>query len=382
MKTLIQIVLLSASAYLIVEILSPFFSPSNPLSENQKINQVQIIGSHNSYKLNLDEKVRDFLLANKELLPADFEPQYWDYSNATLDSQLNIYKLRSIELDLFYDPEGVLYNYSKAGQLWGENPPALSSIAPLSRGLKVLHYPDFDYKSIFPTFLDALKEMKKWSENQPGHFPVFVIIEVKEEGPASILGPSFTRPFTFNDTALNLIETEIRQVFNNPEAELIYPDLVRGHYPTLNKAVLAKNWPTIKEARGKFLFVLMASKATANYYLKNNPSLSGRLMFLFTGPGMPESAFISYDNPKVSFNHIKAMVKAGYIVRTRADADTQEARSGDYSRMKKAFKSGAHIISTDYYRPDPRAKSGHEFSDYSVKLPNQNEAIRNPIIGN
>ena len=56
--------------------------------------------------------------------------------------------------------------------------------------------------------------------------------------------------------------------------------------------------------------------------------------------------------------------RAGYYVRTRADADTKEARAGDYSRWRAALISGAQIISTDYYVPDARLGTG-----YCVKLP-------------
>ena len=42
----------------------------------------------------------------------------------------------------------------------------------------------------------------------------------------------------------------------------------------------------------------------------------------------------------------------GYLVRTRSDANTTEARENDYSRFEAALESGAQIISTDYYLPD------------------------------
>ena len=45
---------------------------------------------------------------------------------------------------------------------------------------------------------------------------------------------------------------------------------------------------------------------------------------------------------------IKAAVAAGYIVRTRADIDTVEARNNDTARREAALASGAQVISTDY----------------------------------
>ena len=65
------------------------------------------------------------------------------------------------------------------------------------------------------------------------------------------------------------------------------------------------------------------------------------------------------NNPKDA--QIQEMVKKGYIVRTRADGDTKEARVNDKSGFVAACASGAQIITTDYYY-----KSTFFASDYSV----------------
>ena len=70
------------------------------------------------------------------------------------------------------------------------------------------------------------------------------------------------------------------------------------------------------------------------------------------------------NEPQKDWNYIQYLVRSGYIVRTRADADTVEARKGDYSRWKAALISGAQIISTDYYEADPALNTG-----YQVQLP-------------
>ena len=70
----------------------------------------------------------------------------------------------------------------------------------------------------------------------------------------------------------------------------------------------------------------------------------------------------------------------GYIVRTMADSGTVEARSGDRTRMNAAFAAGAHIVSTDYYRPDPRGNMpGSGWSNYVVALPGGGPARSNPV---
>ena len=95
-------------------------------------------------------------------------------------------------------------------------------------------------------------------------------------------------------------------------------------------------------------------------------------------PGTPEAAFLGMNTPS---DEITERVSEGYLVRTRSDTDTEEARSGDTSRRDEALASGAHFISTDYYRPDPRHESDTTWTDYSVRLPGDYFARVNPVSG-
>lgn len=82
-------------------------------------------------------------------------------------------------------------------------------------------------------------------------------------------------------------------------------------------------------------------------------------MFVNQPEGHAEAAFRIVNEPKKDWAYIQYLVRSGYYVRTRADADTVEARKGDWSRWHAALISGAQIISTDYYVPDPRLKTGY-----------------------
>jgi hypothetical protein len=78
-------------------------------------------------------------------------------------------------------------------------------------------------------------------------------------------------------------------------------------------------------------------------------------------PGDPDAAFVKLNN---AFDpDIPTVVAAGYIVRTRADADTVESRTGDTALREAALASGAQFVSTDYPVPDP------DFTDYFVQIP-------------
>ena len=67
--------------------------------------------------------------------------------------------------------------------------------------------------------------------------------------------------------------------------------------------------------------------------------------------------------------------RKGYLVRTRTDADTKEARNNDTVRRDAMIASGAQILSTDYPVNEPARWPGH----YAVTLPEDAVARCNPV---
>ena len=66
-------------------------------------------------------------------------------------------------------------------------------------------------------------------------------------------------------------------------------------------------------------------------------------------PGSSEAAIFSDTNPIGNGDEIEALVRDGFIVRSRADnAEDGEADNNDTSRLEAAISVGAHSISTDY----------------------------------
>lgn len=103
--------------------------------------------------------------------------------------------------------------------------------------------------------------------------------------------------------------------------------------------------------RGKFLFLYLVPglnfKAFAPY-LDGHPSLEERVAFVQSLPGMKHAAFVMVDNALARPGRVSDLVRQGYIVRSRADIDTWEARQNDTTRRDATLASGAQIISTDY----------------------------------
>lgn len=332
-----------------------FFACSSQKNKNNaeiSLNEIQIIGSHNSYKIGIEKPLFNYLLDKNPSISG------LEYEHITLTEQLNL-GLRGLELDIFNDPEGGYYSNPK-----GLDMVRASGITPIPfdeeeklklPGLKVFHVQEIDFRSTQLLFKDALLELKKWSDANIGHTPIIITMNTKD---SEI--PQTRKPLPFTAEALQNIDMEIRDVFN--EERLITPDRVRGKFETLEQAVLTNGWPLLKEVQNRFLFVLDEGDEKINDYLSRFPNLKGAVLFVNSEEGNPTAAFRIINNPVENFDKIKNLVDLGYMVRTRADGDTKEARNNDYTKFEKAKASGAHIITTDYYLPSTFFESDYKIS--------------------
>ena len=238
-------------------------------------------------------------------------------------------------------------------------------------GFKVFHIQDIDFRSQCATFKLCLQELRKWSDAHPDHNPIYVTMNAKDE---AMKRPGFTIPDKFDSRTYDKLDKEIA---NNLGMEhVLTPDNVRGKYKTLEQAVLHQNWPTLKQAKGKFIFLLDEPPVKTAIYIKGHPSLRGRVYFTNSEPGTPEAAIYVMNEAKKQRVRITALVKKGYIIRTRADSDTEEARVNDKSSFIAAQRSGAQIISTDYYK-----LSTHFKSDYVISFADGGYFRMDPLFG-
>ena len=98
------------------------------------------------------------------------------------------------------------------------------------------------------------------------------------------------------------------------------------------------------------------------------------MVFTNSDVGRPDAAFIKLNNPIGDATRIHDAVAAGYVVRTRADGDTFEARENNTVPRDAAIASGAQWVSTDY--PVPGRAFG---TPYFVSIPGGTPARCNPL---
>jgi hypothetical protein len=342
-----------------------------------RMNQLQIIASHNSYRLKTYGPLFDAVLGLSSLLPPEYDPNDWDYTHLPFNQQFDQYNVRGLEIDIYYDPAGgQFYNQKGKSILLGE-PDASNVPELLQPGFKVLHIPDVDYMTHYYTFKSALQAVKNWSDAHPNHVPIFINIEAKDETIKDVVTVlDFTPAIPYTSAAADELDAEIKSVFGNDLENVISPDEVRGTYTTLREAVLAGNWLRLKEARGKVVFIMQGG--LVNYYEQGHASLQGRACFTYANPSSDEAAFVILNSAVSDETQITQRVTEGFIVRTRSDSSPNAARNGDYTGMNAAFRGGAQIISTDYYKPDEHAgQTG--WTNYQVKFPNGELARINPV---
>lgn len=150
----------------------------------------------------------------------------------------------------------------------------------------------------------------------------------------------------YDKQVLDALDEEILEIFD--ASDLITPKQVKGKKKTLREAIMKQGWPELAEVRGKILFVFDAGKVLTDLYLEGDEAYA-RPMFSSTSKDNPHAAFFIMNDPIGQEKEIAELVKQGFMVRTRSDADTKEARTGDKSRFEAAKRSGAQVITTDYY---------------------------------
>lgn len=333
-----------------------------------RMTDLMAVGTHNSYKqmIPADEMAAMVAARGKAALGVD-------YGHRPLTEQLDA-GARQLEIDIVADPQGG--RYAKPLTAFGRGtalPPEMAA-ALAKPGFKTMHITDVDFRVSCVTFVSCLQQIRTWSDAHRDHAPILILINAKD-GPAAV--PGGVVPLAFTEPLFDALDAEIRSVFG--EDRLITPDQVRGKAKTLREAVLTPEnmgggWPKLGTSRGKVFFALDETPEKVALYRGQRASLEGRAMFVNTDEASPAAAYLTLNDPIAQKDRIAAAVKAGFMVRTRADADTWAARANDVRQRTAALTSGAQYVSTDYIWPDSRFPG-----NYTVRLTGGDVAVCNPV---
>jgi Phosphoinositide phospholipase C, Ca2+-dependent len=262
----------------------PFAAGQTASNDSVRMNQIQVIGSHNSYHAGIAPGEVKLMMENN---PKRY--QALEYRHRPLDQQLDS-GVRQIELDIYADSQGGRFADPLGPKLVAQaglpaDPPFDPNGIMKKPGFKLMHVQDFDYRSTCQPFTACLEVVRKWSHAHPGHLPIYILVETKQNDLPAQFHATTTEKFT--SATFDALDAEIRSVFS--ARKLITPDDVRGKHATIEDAVLNNGWPALDKARGKIVF-LLDQEPVGPVYLEGHPALRGRVIFTNAKPGEPDCA--------------------------------------------------------------------------------------------
>jgi Phosphoinositide phospholipase C, Ca2+-dependent len=216
--------------------------PPDPESLVQ-LNHLQFWGTHNSYHL-------------QPLIPFDASHRY---SHAPLREQAELWGVRAFEIDLHDGGDEI----------------------------EVYHIQIIDSRTTCDTLTECLQQLRGWSDDSPGHLPVVVWFEAKDE---SITGPTLDN--------LDLVDETVRREMGD---RTFTPDDLKGSHASPREALDMEGWPSLATMRGKFLFAVLNNDELTRAYSRDFTSLDGRMLFIKAERDqydLPWAAVTKINNPE------------------------------------------------------------------------------------
>lgn len=272
------------------------------LNDTIRLNEIQMLASHNSYKKRGVPLGKLFV----GLGDSFDEAKALRYGYLSLTDQLSN-GVRSMEFD----------------------------VRLRKTSFMLTHVPLVDNASVAPDFSKALEELKLYSTYHPNHLPIIILMEVKDDW--MILDHALQ---TIDEDHLESLDALLRLKLGNT---LFTPSQMTQSGMTLRESIVHHGWPTLESLLGKIIFVLHPGSFT-DMYASINPNNMGHAMFTGVYHTMLDrdyASFVVHNEPEVDV--IRAMVDAGFMVRTRLD----DRLVFDADRYQKGIASGAQILTTD-----------------------------------
>lgn len=311
------------------------FDIAQAIDDGVKFNEVAFLGTHNSYQLPASEEYKKLAEALDVATFSIASSQKADFKMDTLTEQFEL-GIRSIELDI----ETIVEN----GEV----------------SFVVSHDPKIDNTSNCYDFEKALTEIKMWSDANPDHLPITVIIEPKKLAAPVGTMKKFTLPYA------NACDELLRDVLGDT---LLTPADMMGDYESFGDMRANDGWLSLGDTMGKVLVLLHDTTVTGDY-IKQDSSIRTQAMFpmlRYADRNESYASFIIDNTPSDAIRHnAESIDNCNLIVRTRADSYPSYSES----RYEQTLACGSQIISTDY-PVNTENRNDHVFTfdgGYTVQL--------------
>lgn len=308
------------------------FNIEDAKSQGVKINEIAVVGTHNSYQ-SLATAPKRALMKTLHVISFGKVENKAIFEMDTFTDQLE-QGVRNLEIDIVTVDDGDV-------------------------NFVVNHQPIIDNVSSAHDFAKALEEIAMWSDNNPNHLPIYLLIEPK----GNVVSINNMKNFSV-DYALEF-DKVLREKLGD---KLLTPQQAMGEYETLEAMRNADAWPTLEQAQGKVI-VLMHPCSITQEYIDTDTSIKTQAMFPMLRPDNVDKSYASFildNSPESALENNKTTIEEkNLMVRTRADDYP------DYSDERYDFANncGSQIITTDY---PPRTVRNNDhtysFNGYMIKL--------------
>ena len=183
----------------------------------------------------------------------------------------------------------------------------------------------------------ALEELKLWSDANPEHIPITVLIEVKELAITPLLGNSLE--------VINALDDTIGEILGD---KVLTPSEIMGTHSTFGAMRGVNDWIRLDEAKGQIMVVLHKSDMTYAYVNQDTSMDTFNMVPSFYYDDLEEysdfASVLLMNDP--DDDRIPTAIAANCIVRSRAD--TYPLPSEDYMKVDGLVAQGVNMITTDY----------------------------------
>lgn len=312
------------------------FDLQKALDDGIRYNQVAFLATHNScQRLNRPESV-EYLGALDYVSFGLASGNFFDKKNFecdTLTQQLE-HGIRSIEFDIEAKVSGKNVSFT------------------------VMHDLVVDSATTCLDLEGALEEVVMWSNHNPNHLPITILMESK----AYVLPVDGFQ--IFGSRHVKDFDNILRKCLGD---KLFTPADMLGDYATFKDMREANDWKPLKEMLGKVV-VILHEAGFVKKYIKQDPTMRTQAMIpsvLYKDRDTPQAGVIIENKPQRAVDRINFYKTANFVVRTRADKYPHFSEE----RYALANQCISQIITTDYaprdLRPDQHTYS---FDGFTVKL--------------
>ncbi len=308
------------------------FDLKKAIEDGVKLNEIAILGTHNSYQRLATAETRFAMNIIDTITFKKAGLDTFDFEMDTLTEQLEM-GVRNVEIDI--------ETLDKDDKI----------------EFKVTHNSFVDNASSAYDFTKALQEIKMWSDNNPEHIPVIIIVEPK----SFVIEINGMKKFSLE------YAKELDKIVGNTLGDsLLTPKDMLRDYASFKEMRENDDWISLKEAQGKILVLLHDCDVTESY-IALDETIKTQKMFPMLRYDDRNESYTSFilENDAFRANERKAenIDESNLIVRTRADVYPEYSDE----RYKAAEECGSQILTTDY--PERVNGNGnHEFSFSGKKI--------------